>query len=56
MANDTTTARLEVLSLAVQALARTLFAPQARQAADDLRAAVCEVLAAVGLGLDADAD
>jgi hypothetical protein len=53
---DTTHARLEVLALALQAVARTLSAPQARQAADELRQGVGELLAEIGANLTPEAD
>lgn len=53
---DTTHARLEVLSLALQAVARALSAPQAQQVADDLRRGVGELLAEIGPALTPEAD
>lgn len=52
----TTEARLELFSLALQAVSRTLSAPQARQAADELRQGVGELLAEIGADLTPEAD
>lgn len=53
---DTTQARLEVLSLAVQTVARTLSVPQARQATEELRQGVGELLVEIGAALTPEAD
>lgn len=53
---DTIQASVEVLSLALQAVGRVLSAPQARQAANELRQGVGELLSEIGPALTSEAD